>query len=98
MYRTDLDTRHKSGAVTAVIAIHVALAMAFLHLSGTVDLTDPESALRVFDVTEVEPPAPEPPPPPGPLPPRPLPVPVPTPPAPVPGPRTSDAPCVGAAP
>ena len=38
------------------------------------------------------------PPPPGPLPPAPLPVPLPTPPAPVPGPRTSDAPWVGAAP
>src|SRR4051794_41876053 len=38
------------------------------------------------------------PPPPGPLPPAPLPVPEPTPPAPVPGPRTSDAPWVGAAP
>src|SRR4051794_11996585 len=38
------------------------------------------------------------PPPPGPLPPAPLPVPVPTPPAPVPGPRTSDAPWVGAVP
>lgn len=38
------------------------------------------------------------PPPPGPVPPLPFPVPVPTPPAPVPGPRTSDAPCVGAAP
>src|SRR6476469_8067348 len=38
------------------------------------------------------------PPPPDPLPPAPLPVPVPAPPAPVPGPRTSDAPCVGAVP
>src|SRR5206468_6474351 len=38
------------------------------------------------------------PPPPGPFPPLPLPVPVPIPPAPVPGPRTSDAPCVGAVP
>ena len=64
MYRTDLDARHKSGAATAVIAIHVGLAIAFLHLSGTVDLTDPGAALRVFDVTEVEPPPPEPPPPP----------------------------------
>jgi hypothetical protein len=32
------------------------------------------------------------------LPPLPLPVPLPIPPAPVPGPRTFDAPCVGAAP
>ena len=38
------------------------------------------------------------PPPPGPLPAAPLPVPVPTPPAPVPGPRTLEAPCIGAGP
>jgi protein TonB len=64
MYRPALDARHKSGAVAGVIAIHAGLAMAFLHLSGTVDLTDPEAAMRVFDITEAEPPPPEPPPPP----------------------------------
>jgi len=64
MYRSDLDTRHKSGAVAAVAAIHAALALALLHMSGTVDLTDPQDALSVFDVTEVPPPPPEPPPPP----------------------------------
>ncbi|MCL6729736.1 energy transducer TonB [Sphingomonas hankyongi] len=46
-----------------MVAIHAALLFAFLHLSGRVDLTDPQSVMRVFDVNEVPPP-PEPPPPP----------------------------------
>jgi len=52
-YQTDLGTKDKGGAIAAVIAIHAALLFAFLHLSGKVDLTDPQAALRVFDVTEV---------------------------------------------
>lgn len=50
MYRSNLDTKDKSGAIAAVIAIHAALLFAFLHLSGRIDLTDPQAALRVFDV------------------------------------------------
>ena len=53
MYRSDLNNRDKGGAITAVVAIHAALAFAFLHVSGTVDLTDPQSAIQVFDVREI---------------------------------------------
>ncbi|QIK79136.1 hypothetical protein G7077_09735 [Sphingomonas piscis] len=64
MYRSDLDTRHKGGAIVGVVAIHAALALALLHLSGTVDLTDVQEGLSVFDVTEVTSPPQEVPPPP----------------------------------
>src|SRR6476646_6083542 len=43
-----------------VIAIHAALLFTFLHLSGKLDLADPQSTLRLFDVGE--PPLPPPPP------------------------------------
>ena len=62
MYRSDLKPRDRGGAIAGVVAIHAALLFAFLHLSGRVDLTDPQSVMRVFDVNEVPPP-PEPPPP-----------------------------------
>jgi protein TonB len=63
MYRSDLKNRDKGGAIAAVIAIHAGLLFVFLHLSGTVDLTDPQAVMRVFDVKEVPPPqsTPEPP-------------------------------------
>lgn len=63
MYRSDLKNRDKGGAIAAVIAIHAGLLFVFLHLSGTVDLTDTQAVMRVFDVTEVPPPqsTPEPP-------------------------------------
>lgn len=64
MYRTDLNNRDKSGAMAAVLAIHAGLAFALLHLSGTVDIADPQDALRVFDINEIKPPPPPPPPPP----------------------------------
>ena len=60
MYRSNLNTRDKGGAVAAVLAIHAALLFAFLHLSGRVNLSDPQSVMRVFDVTEVPPPPPQP--------------------------------------
>jgi protein TonB len=63
MYRSNLNTRDKGGAVAAVIAIHVALAFALLHMSGTIDLAQPERALEVFDLSAVKPPPPPPPPP-----------------------------------
>lgn len=59
MYRSDLNTRDKGGAIAAVVAIHVALLFALLNASGHIDLADPQSPIRVFDVTE--PPPPEPP-------------------------------------
>lgn len=66
MYRTDLDSRHKGGALAAVIAVHGALAFALLHLSGTVDIPLAQDALEVFDLDDVEPAPPPPPPPPPP--------------------------------
>ncbi|MEO7865788.1 MAG: energy transducer TonB [Sphingomicrobium sp.] len=48
----------------AVGAIHAALLFALLHLSGRIDLADPQSVLRTFDVFEVPPPPPVQPPPP----------------------------------
>jgi periplasmic protein TonB len=62
-YRTDLNNRDKGGAVAAVIAVHAALLFALLHISGRIDLTDPESVIRVFDVSQAPPPPPPPPPP-----------------------------------
>lgn len=66
MYRSNLGNRDKGGAIVLVAAIHAGLAFAFLHLSGTVDLTDPQRVMRVFDVPEIVPPDPPPPPPPPP--------------------------------
>jgi periplasmic protein TonB len=60
MYRSNLNNRDKGSAIVAVGAIHAALLFAFLHLSGKVDLSDPQSVIRVFDVAEVPPPPPEP--------------------------------------
>lgn len=45
-----------------VIAIHAALLFVFLHLSGTIDLTDPQSTLRIFNVGQAAVPPPPPPP------------------------------------
>ena len=63
MYRSDLNSRDKGGAIAAVIAIHAGLIFAFLHLNGTIDLADPQDALQVFDLREEAPPPPPPPPP-----------------------------------
>jgi protein TonB len=60
-YRTDINSRDRGGAIAAVIAIHAALLFALLHMSGKIDLTDPQSALRLFDLRR--PPVPPPPPP-----------------------------------
>ena len=60
-YRTDLDAKDKGGAIAAVVAIHAALLFALLHMSGRIDLTDPQAALRVFDVDVPKPPPPPPP-------------------------------------
>jgi periplasmic protein TonB len=62
MYRSNLNSKDKGGAVVAVLAVHVALLLAFLNISGRLDLASPQSALRVFDINEVEPPPPPPPP------------------------------------
>jgi protein TonB len=64
MYRSNLNSRDKGGAIVLVVAIHAALLFAFLHLSGKIDLADPQSALKMFDINAPEPPPPPPPPPP----------------------------------
>lgn len=56
MYRSDLHTKDKGGAIAAVIAVHAALLVMLLNLSGKMDLTRPQDVLRVFDVNEVPPP------------------------------------------
>lgn len=59
-YRTDVNARDKSGAIAAVVAIHAALLFAFLNLSGTIDLADPQGALSLIDLTNPPPPPPPP--------------------------------------
>ena len=61
MYRSDLTTRDKGGAIAAVVAIHAALLFAFLNLSGKLDLANPESALSIIDINSLKPPPPPPP-------------------------------------
>ena len=60
-YRSDISTRDRGGAIAAVIAIHAGLLLAFLHLSGKLDLQDTQDALRVFDFTQPKSPPPPPP-------------------------------------
>jgi protein TonB len=64
MYRPQLDKRDKGGALAAVIAVHAGLLFAFLNITGRMDIADPQSALRMFDIDELLPPPPPPPPPP----------------------------------
>jgi protein TonB len=60
MYRADLNNRDKGGAVAAVTAIHAALLFALLHMSGKMDLANPQPVLSVFDLRNVAPPPPPP--------------------------------------
>ena len=62
MYRSDLNKRDKGGAIALVVGVHAALLFAFLNLSGKMSFADPQSALKMFDVTAREPPPPPPPP------------------------------------
>ena len=62
MYRSDLNSRDKGGAIVMVIAIHAALAFMVLHRWGDVIIEAAGPALKVFDVRDVPPP-PQPPPP-----------------------------------
>lgn len=57
-YRTDVNARDKGGAIAGVIAVHAALLFALLNLSGTIDLTDPQSALKIIDLSNPPPPPP----------------------------------------
>jgi protein TonB len=55
-YRTDVNARDKGGAIIGVIAVHAALLLALLNLSGTVDVRDVQSALSVIDLANPPPP------------------------------------------
>jgi len=57
-YRTDVNARDKGGAIAGVIAVDAALLFALLNLSGTIDLTDPQSALKIIDLSNPPPPPP----------------------------------------
>jgi periplasmic protein TonB len=63
MYRSDLGATHRSGAIIAAAAVNAAMLLAFLQMSGKIDLAEPQSALRVFDIGQKPPPPPPPPPP-----------------------------------
>jgi len=63
MYRTDLGPRDKGVGIVAAVAVNAALIVAFLQLSGKIDLAEPRSALHIFDVGNKPPPPPPPPPP-----------------------------------
>jgi protein TonB len=60
-YRNDISSRDRSGSIAAVVAIHAALVFVFLHMSGKIDLSDPQSALHIIDLTEARKPPPPPP-------------------------------------
>jgi periplasmic protein TonB len=64
MYRSDLGARDKSGAIVAAAAVNAAMLLAFLQMSGRIDLAEPQSALQIFDIGQKPPPPPPPPPPP----------------------------------
>ena len=57
-YRTDVSALDKGGAIVAVVAVHAALLLALLNLSGTVDVHDVQSALSVIDLAKPPPPPP----------------------------------------
>jgi periplasmic protein TonB len=48
-YYTEVNSRDRGGAIALVAAIHAALLFVFLHLSGKIDLTDPQAAMSVFN-------------------------------------------------
>ena len=61
-YRTDISTRDRSGAIAAVIAIHLLLLFMLLHLNGAGELPSADSVLKVLSLSPPPPPPPPPPP------------------------------------
>jgi protein TonB len=62
MYVGKLDSKDRSGAIVAVLAVHVALALAILNFTGRIDIAqDAQRTLKLFDVAELAPPPPPPP-------------------------------------
>src|SRR4051812_18107302 len=62
MYRSDINTRDRGGAIVVVAAIHAALLFAFLNLSGKMPLPGQDSVMRMFNLEQPKPPPPPPPP------------------------------------
>jgi protein TonB len=54
-YRSNISKRDRGGAIAAVVGVHAALLFAFLHLSGKIDLGDPQEALSLFDFADKPP-------------------------------------------
>ena len=50
MYRSNLETRDKGGAIAAVVAVHAALLFALLHISGQDRSWRPAKRARVLDI------------------------------------------------
>ena len=57
MYRPSLNGRERSTSLAAVLAIHAALAFAFLNLSGALPVVDREDLTELISIA-VEPPPP----------------------------------------
>jgi protein TonB len=60
-YRTDINSKDRTGAIVAVVAVHVGLLFMLLHLSPRMDLPGVQSAMRVFSLNPPQPPPPPPP-------------------------------------
>jgi protein TonB len=61
MYVGKLDSKDRTGAIVAVLAVHVALALAILNFTGRIDIAqDAQRTLKLFDVAELAPPRPPP--------------------------------------
>jgi protein TonB len=61
MYAGKLDPKDRTFAIAAVLAVHVALALAILNFTGRIDIAqDAQRTLKLFDVVELEPPPPPP--------------------------------------
>lgn len=63
MYAPNLDRRDRTGAMLAVVLVHVGLAFAILNATGRIDIAaETQRTLKLFDVADIEPPPPPPPP------------------------------------
>ena len=58
MYRSDLNTGDRAGTIALVVLIHVALAYAFLKISGTMRTIQREIIPRLIDLDVLPPPPP----------------------------------------
>jgi protein TonB len=64
MYAAKLDPKDRTGAIVAVVLVHIALLMGILNATGRIDIVrQAQRTLKVFDVRDAPPPVPPPPPP-----------------------------------